>query len=344
MRPYDPTISALVGSASEDWGDTERNVENIIQYGIPQWDCTIYGIDLDDGELIAFQGIEKSRKTTVLLNIALYVAAQLGKRGCYMSMDTLESGMTPRAYRDALLAIIASRLLIDHFYGNDRSRWPSYETMLENNDLASQMIMDRHFFKYGFKTPLQQQCISRAMDVLSRMPLAIFGAPSNMGRSRDIKAVVKRWDSLYHGDYIHNRGSASEVDMRGQLYRIFSLDPITQVSGFGSDYFAKHEAVVGATSEFVVTHPGSAVILITHVSATSYRSGQEMDAKGGRSLRGEATAMWQTFYDGQKRPWEISLEWADGRYRPPPTVLQEIDPSSGTFLSLATNKKGGIRL
>jgi len=94
--PYDPRLSALIELTDQEWGDPTENAKNLVYYGLNYVDQALFGIDMVRGELIGIQAEAKMRKSTLLANIVLNVAAS---KRFWLCIDTLESGMPPSAYR-----------------------------------------------------------------------------------------------------------------------------------------------------------------------------------------------------------------------------------------------------
>jgi len=356
MRLFNPTISGLVAATEEDWGDTKQNVEDAIRYRIKPIDDALFGINMRDGEMIGVHAVKKMRKSTLVLNLVLGFAHQLKGRseGYWVCADTLESGMPPQAYRDSLIAMAATRLLVSRFYGNDRDKWPSVETIKAHPELGPMMNISREFFLYGRRTPEQQEAIELAKRAVASMPISIFGAASFQGKTRNVDATVKRWSELYHGKYIHRHkigGEIKEVDMTGLHHRIFSTDHISQLSGFGASSFEMQETVVSKYAEFCTEHPGSVVIAVGQIGSSSAKDEKrgfgDANTKGGTALAAEVTVLFRTEYDKDKSPFKMKIWVQDTRKRPPPPIIQDIDDQSGAFLGtrVARNgEEGGVRI
>lgn len=330
---YSPRISDLVASTDEEWGDPEENQKGIVYYGIPRIDNALYGMNTRRGEIIAIQAMKKNRKTTCAINILYNVALQFRKRGVWLCADTMESGMPPEAYRDVMIAMSATRKLIADVFGKDRKNWPPYHDLVNHPDIENEIGISKEFLLYNKRTRRQHDAIEWAKTNLSKLPILLFGASPTQGKARNLKLSMQRWDMLYNGDH---------PQAKGCLVRLFTADHLQQYPG-ESDY-KKLEEVVNVYSEFVTSHPGTIVIAISQVSLTSAREARQgfgkMTAKGGDKLGAECNVLFTTRYDRVAAPHEVTIEVTETRRRPPPAVVQEIEPNSGVFLRPARLAEG----
>ena len=323
---YSPVLADLL--ANLDWGDPDENRKAMLTYGLNYVDQSLYGLDTIHGEIVGIQAAEKRRKSTLLINILYNVARQLRERGQWICIDTLESGMPPEAFRDILVAIRATHLLIASYFGADKKSWPSYSGLMEHKELGPELGISKEFLRFKHRSKLQQQAIESAMKDLRSWPILIFGPSPKHGWARDLSKTCQRWQQLYLGE--HPKAMGKEV-------RIFAQDHVQQVSGFDSDY-QKLEAVVNRFSDFVTTHPGTVVFVVSQVSVTSLRQERQgfgpAQAKGGAKLGAEVNTLFRTRYDKDKAH-RLIIETQETRRRPPPTIVQEIEPESGAFLGPA---------
>lgn len=324
LSKYDPTLAGLLANAEADWGCPEENRQGLIHYGIPPIDEALYGLDFKAGELIGVQAPEKRRKSTLLANVVYNVAAHERFWSC---IDTLESGMPPAAYRDVLLAMAATRTLIAHVFGADRRTWPEVAQIFANDKIGSLLRISKEFIWYADRSLLQASAIDAAKNALSGAMIMLFGPRPEEGEARNLSSTMDRWHRLYHGNF---------SSTPGKFVRLFAVDHIQQYAGWPGEDYRKLEIVTDTMAEFVTQHPGSVVILVSQVSVGSRRfAAQGMgdyQAKGGAKLSAEVNVLFQTDYDKNKAPQQMTIEVKETRRRPPPRVVQEIDPSSGAFL------------
>jgi hypothetical protein len=336
-----PGIRALVAETDQDWGDPEAYQKQLIQYRIgPEFDGAMWGINVEkDTELITIQAPAKQRKSTLLANLLLNFGPQMHEKKIWMCLHTLESGMNRKDYRDVMLGMITTRLMVSKVYGGDRSKWPQAQDILAQKDLKTEeghslLRITRKFLRAGKRNSFQQECINEAKKLAPQLlPLSIFGPGRAEGSSRDLNAVLAAWELLYEGKF---------PGMEGCLHRIFALDHIQQLKGFTSSFQLLQEAVP-RLSDFVVSHPGAAGIILSQVSLTSRRSAEsgngEMDAAGGTKLAEESNTVMQTAYDEEKDPLHLYISTPYSRYEPPPTMRQDVEPFSGVALGFATRKR-----
>jgi len=313
---YSPLIGDLVSSAN--WGDPEENMKSMIYYGIKYVDQALRGIDFRNGELIGIQAEAKNRKSTMLANLVLNVAPKL--KDTWICIDTLESGMPPETYRDVLIAILATRIIIKNHFG-ERSDWPDYQTISRVCDL----VISKEFLWLSKRTPEQEWAIEAAKNYLAKLPIMIFGAAYKQGNARDFEATMARWRALAEGKC---------PGLEGYICKLFACDHIQQLDPFGISDYAGMEKVVGEYGKFIA-QTKSVIIAVSQLSITSVRGEREglgrATAKGGAKLEAEANVLFRTKYS-QRENYKLVIETCATRRQPPPTVVQELDPQSGAFL------------
>lgn len=141
---YNPRFSAFAGNAEQRWGSAEENLKNLIRYWMcDAFDNAIHGLRMN-GELIAIKAEQKQRKTTLLANWLLNFARQL-PGDTWICIDTLESGMPPNRYADALLAILATKIMVMEYYPN-KLEWPSATEIVTHPELGPQLRLNPDFF------------------------------------------------------------------------------------------------------------------------------------------------------------------------------------------------------
>lgn len=332
LTKYDPTLAALLANAEQDWGAPRENRQDLVHYGLPPIDDALYGMDFKAGELIGIQAPEKRRKSTLLANIVYNVA---GQKRFWTCIDTLESGMSPMAYRDALLAMVATRILIASVYGPARETWPEVGQIFDNERLKGQLRISKEFIWYADRTPAQATAINTAKSTLSDAMIMLFGPHSGEGDAKDLASTVDRWDRLYHGTH---------PATPGKFVRLFAVDHIQQYAGWPGEDYRKLEIVTDTMAGFVTQHPGAVVILVSQVSLGSRRDAAQglgsYQAKGGAKLSAEVNVLFQSDYKKDVSPRAMTIEVAETRREPPPRVIQEIDPASGAFLRPAYPDRG----
>lgn len=323
---FSPILADLIAQAEAEWGDPEEKRANMLYYGINYVDDALFGIDQIRGEVIGIQAREKRRKSTMLYNVLYNVALQLAKDNRWVCIDTLESGAPPQAVRDIFIAMAATRKLISDVFGTKRKEWPKYDEMMQHPELAPRLRLSKEFLLYSKRTKEQFEAIEWAKNILSALPILIFGASPHQGDASKLGGAVQRWHDLYLGQ--HPKAKGKEV-------RVFARDHLQQIAGYRSDY-DRLEAVVSTDANFVSTHPKSVVFAVSQVSMTSVRFERqglgEVGAKGGPKLGAECNVLFRTKYDKNDSPHQMRIEVQETRRRPPPPVIQELEPNSGAFL------------
>jgi hypothetical protein len=328
---YDPRIASLIENTDLEWGDPDENRRRLVYYGINYIDQALFGIDFVRGEMIGIQAEAKQRKSTLLANIVLCVASQLSEWVC---IDTLESGMPPSAYRDVLIAIKATRMMIADVFGTDRKEWPRYADLVAHPELGKELRISKEFLWYGRRTERQFHAIAEAKRLLAGHRIMLFGPAPTQGNARSLPKSLDRWHRLYHGEY---------AGVAHLPVRMFAVDHVQQLSGFGDSDYNRLESAVHSYSDFVTTHPGSVVFVVSQLGVGSVRLEKQgiarAQAKGGAVLEAEVNVLFRTLYDSDGTPHVIRIQTDATRKRPPPMVAQEIEPNSGSFLRPASPTK-----
>lgn len=331
---YNPNIKNLIDKAIEDWGNAASNRQSMIGYNIgDEFDKAVWGIPIGhESEIVTIQGPIKNRKSTLLANLILNFAFQLKEKGSpyFICVDALESGMSPKSYRDVMIGMIATRIMVSRVYATtDRSRWPSAAEIIQHPELKPHLNISRRFFRYRDRTSFQLEAITQAMALVETLPITLFGAPSTQGNTRDLDSSMARWRQLYEGNY---------QQCVGKQHRLFAVDHVQQYSGGGGDY-SNLEKVTDKISSFAAGFIGSVVIPLSQVSLTSIRENEsgsgKLRAKGGEKLAAESNLVLDVTYDKELAPLELKISASEGRDETPPTMIAEIQPTSGVFLRYA---------
>lgn len=329
---YDPHISALLDQCADDWGKPEENVKNLLPYGIEPFDRALYGIDIVNGELILVQGEEKNCKTTFLINVLINsMLARQPEEKPLWNIDTLESSMNPKRYRDTLIANLATRKLL-----RDGHKHREYCPVC-HSDACRQLDLSPEFLRYNKRSEAQQEAIDWAVDVMRTWPLMIHGASPKQGDTRDLstsvigtKNRVSRWERL-----IQEEGVKVVVTDHVQQYG-FEDNPTDD---------EKQIRAVAAISD-VVARYGIACFLISQVSLTSAREaamGGKLVAAGGAKGAQEANVVFSVRYKGESK-MHIAIE--ESRRAASFGVWHPLEDVSGAFYGAAefgsfTAREGG---
>lgn len=347
---YDPRIRTLLKNTEEEWGDPEINRTLLVPYGIKQFDNTLYGIDIINGELLLVMGQHKQRKTTFAINIVInYMTAPHLKEKPITIVDTLESGMPPSRYRDTMIANLASRWLMQ------QEHIPHGFCPKCANQECKMLQIHPGFLRYMPRKKDQRDAIEYAMDTMKTWPLYLFGAGPYKGDSRNLLVSVQggmrhpSTDSWHYGwaddsvKKIAARMSRWEYLVKYMGAKIFISDHVQQFSFAGepTDY-EKQLRAVGAVSD-VVAKWQIAALLLSQVSLTSVREsrdGGKLGARGGNRAAEEANVIFSTRYssDPEKRG-RMLITIEDSRKSDTFSIVQPLEDTSGAFYGKAEYEK-----
>lgn len=314
---------------------------SMVLYGIPALDKALYGINIVSGELILIRGQQKRRKTTLFLNILANIySAPIPLEKPTSVIDVLESGMTPERYRDSLLSIVASKILME------QGHTPNTCGVCEG--FCRELKLSPDYLRFHNRTKAQAEAIEQADAKMSEWPIFIFGAHEEEGNTRDldeallgsIKASSKAWHVQYGQHYdlapIKELRELSRWEFLRQYTgaKIFAVDHIQQYD-FDRDYsdYEKQQRVISKTSAFVA-QKHTVMFAISQVSLTSVRdarqgSGRAYEA-GGTKASAEANVIMSPQYSFDDRGvMYIVLE--ESRRAPSFTVECGIEAVSGAF-------------
>jgi hypothetical protein len=320
VTDYDPSIQGLLAECEIDWGDPVINRENLVPYGIRAFDKALYGLDVSNGELDVILGPRKRRKTTFAVNILInYMTSEKPKVKPFTVVDTLESGMRPKRYRDTLIVNVASRFLMaqGHVFGN--------YCPVCNAPVCQELVLNPDYLYYNRRTVAQQVAIEHAMDIMSAWPLHIYGANPRQGDTRNLKLSVKdknsRWAHL-----IEEQGAKIFIVDHAQQYSF--LDEVTD--------YEKQLRAVAALSDMVAQH-SIVCLLLSQVSLTSLREARnntgQLNATGGTKAQEEANVIFSVNYMDGSGQMKITIE--ESRKSATFAIWQSLDDSSGAFFGEA---------
>jgi hypothetical protein len=357
MYIYDPSIKSLLRATETDWGDPEQNREMLVPYGIKPFDDALYGIDIQNGELILIQGPEKQRKTTMAINVIInYMILPIPKVKPVTVVDSLESGMHPARYRDQMIANVASRWLISkgHMAGG---RCPEC-----GEDSCKQLILSPEFLRYKTRTRDQKAAIEWAMSQMMQWPLYIFGASHYQGGARDLAVSIRGTErpipDAWHVKYLQEnqfqlksglelkdliRLSRWEFMIKEFGAKIFSADHVQQYqfAGEPTDY-EKQIRAVSAIGD-LVARERIATLLLSQISLTSQRaviSGEgKWTASGGAKAAQEANVIFSVSYSPGSGHMTMAIE--DSRKSSTFAVKQRLEDASGAFFGEPTRHTKG---
>lgn len=339
---YQPSLKKLLDKKEDDWGDPLENQMSMVLYGIPELDKALYGINVNTGELILIRGQQKRRKTTLFLNILanIYLAPIPDEKPTTV-IDVLESGMTPERYRDSLLSIVSTKILMKqgHIPGGICPVCGKF---------CKELKITPDYLRYQPRTKVQLEAVEEADSIMSNWPIFIFGAHEEEGNTRSLDEALfgrKISSEAWHVRYGLKYGLGTEKELkeisRWEFLRqhtgakIFGVDHIQQydIDGRELDDYKKQQVVVGIESNFVAQKK-IVLFAISQVSLTSVRdarqgSGRAMEA-GGTKASSEANVILSPQYSFDDRGvMYIVLE--ESRRAPTFSVKVGIEAASGAF-------------
>ena len=315
---YEPRVAEQLDNIEESWGEAERNREQMIRTGIKSLDQLFYGIDTK-GELIAIQGKEKHRKTTLAINWIVSMALDEHNRKQNIVIDTLESQMDYIRYRDSIIAMLMTKYMLEETHHK------SHGCPICKGDCGLIGKLSPEFFKYRRdKLNKQQQkdfsdALSYAITVLKRTNISVYDGRIDQGNTRNLEDSVERWSRL-----------AGEG-----LMDLLFIDHSQQyhIKGVSSgDHFSHLNIVVDAVST-AITQYSFPVILLSQVSKNSQLSASnpaEFQASGGAKLSQEASVVLSTSKDSNSSfTATVGVSRVSGIAK---VTFKKVDPSSGYII------------
>ena len=332
FAPQEQSIQTLLARCEDDWGTPEVNREMLLPFGVKPLDLALYGMDVINGELILIQGPEKQRKTTFVANIiAYYMQAPKPKVKPLTVIDTLESGMTPGRYRDTLISIVATQILL-----RDGHKHKQFCPVCGTSQ-CQMLGISPEFLRYNRRKEDQAAAIKEAIEIMSAWPLQIYGANEKEGYTRSLEASVSggvdfksRWKRL-----IEEYGA-----------KVFVTDHLQQYSFFETvtDYEKQLRTIAAVSDRVAEDHIVN--LLISQVSLGSQREAAsgtgKMYATGGKKGAAEATSIMSVNYESGSGEVCITLE--DSRKSGAFSVYQPLEDVSGAFYGEARQgQKAAVR-
>ena len=315
---YDPSLRSLAEKALSDWGDPEENKKGLIHYPgghASLLNLALYGIDITNGELIGIIGMEKSRKTTFVVNIfASIMTAPTPIVKPRMAYLTLESGQPPERVRDLFVGMMATQRMMTLGTTTRMKRMPD-----GTDKEVSLLTLSPEFLKYNRRYTAQQGAIDYALAQISQWPIYIYGPHKEQGSTRKLDAI--------------DRILTAEVEAGCKLVCLDHAQQVEVPSSSGNSMQQLAE-VVGAFAGFIVSH-GIAGILISQVSKGSVKDAHEgidrIRAVGGKKLDEEANVVFVT-RTPEDDSSKLIISMVASRRAAPFAVKQIINPASGLFI------------
>lgn len=307
---YNPRVSYLVDKAKERRSNPKDSREALVKYGIKELDVSLFGIDTEAGELNVIMGFHKQRKTTFIINIVVNIMmAKTPEVKPAIMIDTLESGMIPERYTEALICNVATRYL--HAKGH---RFDTYCPICNSSKCYEVGITPESLHNVELR-PAQLEAVEFAELEVSSWRLYIFGANPEEGDTRQYEHSVERAEFMVKHDV-----------------KIIIVDHVQQYQTDTSLY-EKQELAVSGFSNIVAKYK-CVVFILSQISLGSWREAKSgtgvTTAKGGNKAAEEAMTVFEVQYVGGDN--NMLLKIKESRKASPLTVVQNIEKMSGAFL------------
>lgn len=295
LPAFQPDIQWLLDKSKSDWGNPEETRKLLVPYGIRLFDRALYGLDVINGELNVVMAPEKKRKTTFMINIIANVMMNdIPEQKPFIVVDTLESGMPPNRYRDALISNVATRMLLrmGHKIGEKCPVCASPQ--------CQEVGISPEFLRFKSRTNTQQKAIDLAIMEMYTWNLYIYGANPQQGDTRNLGNAIPRWEKL----------------VKDNNMKILVTDHLSQYSFAGIDTsdYEKQIRTVGVMGEFVAKW-GVVLFALAQVSLNSQKSAKEGTGKwvamGGSKAHAEANTIFTTDYEHGSGKMTVAI--ADSR-------------------------------
>lgn len=325
-----------------------------VPFGIPHIDAAFpMGVKPLSPQFNYIQGPEGGRKTTFALNIVLnMLLSGTLPQGSKIAIDTLESGMTIERYLLIMRCIIATKIIIyEHYTGPQDSDtlWHLFNRPLpekspseliteikgDHGRMACELKPDHIEGSYANLpncrlTERQFNAYERAGDVLSRLPIVVFGVsehPSPDIRearytdTTDIQSSYARWLELAEKEGVDQ----IVVDHAHEYY----------LKGV-SDYYSLQKAIMPLMSQWI-KKAGRTLWVLGQESQGQQREadandGEVIGSAGGGVLKAAAHTNFRVSYKGNRNPfWMIAWSPVKARRGNFPNICLMIEPQSGAI-------------
>lgn len=352
-------VSDLVGLRSSfSWGK-KKAIGNRVGTGIGLIDTATKGIRLNSGGIYVIQGIEGSRKTSILLNIVINQCLSGNLPEDYViEWDSLESGMSVERISDMMVSMLANRFLTYWWATNTNETdyfklarlVPEMNTVdligLPTITTASNEIKRLNVIKPEFLeeeevywSDHQKAAIEVAKNYVYRFPIIICGVSEDEDREERKKKTTITYDLGESQERWHHNAKHHNV-------RQIIVDHITKYVIDGSiDGYQAMQKGIPVMVKWQSEWEGGFHWVVAQVGATqrmAYRNSEENPtAFGGPLLAMEANALWHVKYDPKKTPYYASMELGKTRIGYHKPLAIPIEPESGAIIGKAKFMKSG---
>lgn len=337
-------LASLIESLSKEWQNPTRFMAGSVPSGIETLDRAIGPIRIFSGGIYGVLGAEGSRKTTFMLNILCnqMLSGKFPKDKTTL-IDTLETGMTVQTYIEALISILATKILVHwHWGGNDEKDVVKLlKRGLPERDIRS-LIEEvgykdagGHFRREVIKpttlrgtlwTGRQKDAINLAKEIIKEWPIIIHGLSSN-----DDYPTIPTWDldsTLNRWKFLTDKKNVIQIVVDNiQQYRLSSsgdtIDYIrmNQATNLMADWLRHSKGLIWAINQVPVSQK-SHLIKLTQLPTGA----------GGAALKQQQHRGWVTYYDPRDNPYSMRVITDKSRDGHCGDLDISLDPHSGAFI------------
>jgi hypothetical protein len=341
VEVYDPSVGQI-DDGLLDPPSLQEAKGDALTFGMRDLDIVHpTGIDLD-GSLYVVQGVEKNRKTTVVLNWVRHWCRSQNLNGSII-VDILESRSSPKRYKRQLVCMEATAIMAGRIYqGANPFPWKEAGVTREDGkpcryiDVAKMSSEldpktdDPYAFLFhlsprramsGLRTPMQHEAIVEAKKHVDKWPLLLFGAPRKQGGTKRLELPGN--GVPIEDCYPYKRWAKCVEKHNAKILVIDHTHTYNVPSGFDA-------------LEKVAMHIAAAVaqlrLCVIAIAQTSLGTGRQY-AKGGSKLAEEATmVLWPKYDNSEAGKHSLLVECLVAEDEPPANFRVPIEPYSGLIL------------
>lgn len=354
---YGTPIYDVLEQRSFEWG-VPRVGGVRVPTGIFHLDSVAGGIELDAGGVYGIQGIEGSRKTSILLNIVInQCLSGLLPQGYAIEWDSLESGMPIERIVDIMVSMLANRFIT--YWKVTETKEQDYRKLVsfipaEHNPVAmigsaiietqGGVFRAENVIKPAFLdrdscywTRTQGEAIELAKSYVSRFPIIVCGTSKDRNRDKRAEKSVITYDIEISKERWHKN-----AEQRG--VRQIIVDHIARYIVDGQlDGYQAMKTALPAMIEWQAKWEGGMHWVIAQIGTgqrTVYRNSEDDNpsAQGGPLLAQEATGLWYAKYNRKRTPYYVAFDcvkYRDGDHK---TLAIPIEPEGGAMIGRSRYK------
>jgi hypothetical protein len=340
-------VGDIVAIRSDSYGKPKPYKGRLAPTGIAHIDQVTDGIRLNQGGVYAIQGIEGSRKTSILLNIVINqcLSGALPDKDYMIEWDSLESGMPVERIADMMVSMLANRF-ISYWHVTGTKEY-DYFTLAKSvnpeispvnlitgpvvNTLRENVINPEYLDKSADSwTTNQRDAIEIAKQYVYSFPVIICGISADEDKELRKAKTTITWD-------LETSKKRWERNARDYGVRQIVIDHITKYVIKGRlDALQAMEQGIPAMQEWQARWEGGLHWVVAQISAgqrLAYRGSEDnATAYGGPLLAMESTAIWEVTYKPKKTPYYATMEVLKSRIGWHKPIAIPIEPQSGAII------------